>query len=75
MNSRILGVKEIENQQVTNVLSAVQRMMIGVSITQNLGVAWGGYDIQIRGRNSLRNLTNGLVDGNQRLYVIDGVFL
>ena len=65
--------KDIENQPVTNVLSAVQGRMAGVSITQNSGVAGGGYDIQIRGRNSLRTLTNSAVDGNQPLYVLDGV--
>ena len=65
--------KEIENQPVTNVLSAVQGRMAGVNITQNSGNAGGGFDIQIRGRNSLRNPLNSLTDGNQPLYVIDGV--
>lgn len=65
--------KDIQNQPVTNVLSAVQGRLTGVSITQNSGVAGGGYDIQIRGRNSLRNTINSVVDGNQPLYVIDGV--
>ncbi|MDR6458194.1 outer membrane receptor protein involved in Fe transport [Chryseobacterium vietnamense] len=68
-----VSAKDIENQPVTNVLSAAQGRMTGVSITQNSGLAGGGYDIQIRGRNSLRNLTNGVVDGNQPLYVIDGI--
>ncbi|KFC19113.1 SusC/RagA family TonB-linked outer membrane protein [Epilithonimonas lactis] len=68
-----VSAKDIENQPVTNVLSAVQGRMPGVSITQNSGVAGGGYDIQIRGRNSLRNSVNSSVDGNQPLYVIDGV--
>ncbi|WP_313101697.1 SusC/RagA family TonB-linked outer membrane protein [Epilithonimonas sp.] len=65
--------RDIENQPVTNVLSAVQGRMPGVSITQNSGTPGGGYDIQIRGRNSLRNITNSTVDGNQPLYVVDGV--
>ena len=68
-----VSAKDIENQPVTNVLSAAQGRMAGVSITQNSGVAGGGYDIQIRGRNSLRNLSNSVVDGNQPLYVIDGI--
>ena len=59
--------KDIENQPVNNVLSAVQGRMAGVSITQNSGVAGGGYDIQIRGRNSLRS------EGNKVLYILDGV--
>lgn len=65
--------KDIGNQPVNNVLSAIQGRMTGVNITQNSGVAGGGYDIQIRGRNSLRTLQNSGSDGNQPLYVIDGV--
>lgn len=67
--------KDIENQPVTNLLSAIQGRMAGVNITQYTGVPGGGYDIQIRGRNSLRVLGGGVVnsDGNQPLYVIDGV--
>jgi TonB-linked SusC/RagA family outer membrane protein len=68
-----VSAKDIENQPVTNVLSAAQGRMAGVNITQNSGVAGGGYDVQIRGRNSLRTLTNSAVDGNQPLYVLDGV--
>lgn len=59
--------KDIQNQPVTNVLSAVQGRMAGVNITQNTGVPGGGYSIQIRGTNSL------LSDGNNPLYIIDGV--
>lgn len=59
--------KEIKNQPVTNVLSAVQGRMAGVNITQNTGVPGGGYSIQIRGINSLRS------EGNNPLYIIDGV--
>ncbi|MBD8084662.1 SusC/RagA family TonB-linked outer membrane protein, partial [Chryseobacterium caseinilyticum] len=68
-----ISAKEIENQPVTNVLSAAQGRMAGVSITQNSGTAGGGFDIQIRGRNSLRTRTNSETDGNQPLYIIDGV--
>ncbi len=68
-----VSARDIENQPVTNVLSAAQGRMAGVSITQNSGVAGGGYDVQIRGRNSLRTLSNSAVDGNQPLYVLDGV--
>ncbi|WP_426478106.1 SusC/RagA family TonB-linked outer membrane protein [Chryseobacterium sp. CBSDS_008] len=62
-----VSAKDIENQPVTNVLSTVQGRMAGVNITQNSGVPGGGYDIQIRGKNSLRAL------GNNPLYVVDGV--
>ncbi|MCL9809858.1 SusC/RagA family TonB-linked outer membrane protein [Flavobacterium luminosum] len=59
--------KNIEKQPVTNVLAVMQGLMAGVSVTQTTGVAGGGFDIQIRGINSLR------ANGNQPLYVIDGV--
>lgn len=65
--------KDIENQPVGNVLSAVQGRMAGVNIIQGGGIPGGGFDIQIRGRNSLRTITNSGIDGNQPLYVIDGV--
>ncbi|SHF39275.1 SusC/RagA family TonB-linked outer membrane protein [Chryseobacterium sp. OV279] len=68
-----VSAKEIENQPVSNVLSAAQGRMAGVSITQNSGVPGGGFDIQIRGRNSLRTRSNSSIDGNQPLYVIDGI--
>ena len=65
--------KDIENQPVNNVLSAVQGRMAGVSIVQNSGVAGGGFDVQIRGRNSLRTNANSAINANVPLYIIDGV--
>lgn len=62
-----VSAKEIENQPVANVLSTVQGRMSGVSITQNSGTPGGGFDIQIRGKNSIRR------EGNEPLYIIDGV--
>lgn len=62
-----ISSKDIEKQPVTNVFAAMQGRMAGVNITQNTGVAGGGFDIQIRGQNSLRS------DGNRPLYIIDGV--
>ncbi|WP_436419082.1 SusC/RagA family TonB-linked outer membrane protein [Petrimonas sp.] len=59
--------KEIENQPVSNALSAVQGRVAGVNIIQGTGVAGGGYNIQIRGTNSLRR------EGNYPMYIIDGV--
>jgi TonB-dependent SusC/RagA subfamily outer membrane receptor len=58
---------EIESQPITNPLEALQGRMSGVNITQNSGVAGGSFSINIRGRNSIR------ADGNEPLYVIDGV--
>lgn len=64
--SRITS-KDIENQPVTNVLATMQGRMAGVSITQSTGIPGGGFDIKIRGQNSIRP------DGNVPLYIIDGV--
>lgn len=65
--------KEIENQPVNNALAAMQGRLAGVNIIQGSGIAGGGFDIQIRGRNSLRNNSNGAIDANVPLYIIDGV--
>lgn len=62
-----VSAKDIENQPVSNVLSAAQGRMSGVSITQNTGTPGGGFEIQIRGKNSIRR------EGNEPLYIIDGV--
>jgi TonB-linked SusC/RagA family outer membrane protein len=64
--SRITS-KDIETQPVTNVLATMQGRMAGVNVTQNTGVPGGGFDIKIRGQNSIRS------DGNAPLYIIDGV--
>jgi TonB-linked SusC/RagA family outer membrane protein len=62
-----IAAKDIEKQPVSNVLAAMQGRMAGVNITQETGVPGGGFSINIRGRNSLRS------DGNEPLYIIDGV--
>jgi TonB-linked SusC/RagA family outer membrane protein len=59
--------KDIETQPVNNVLATMQGRMAGVSVTQTTGVPGGGFDIKIRGQNSIRS------DGNAPLYIIDGV--
>lgn len=62
-----ISAKDIETQPVTNVLATMQGRMAGVSITQTTGVPGGGFDIKIRGQNSIRNTANA------PLYIIDGV--
>lgn len=62
-----ISSSDIATQPVTNVLAVMQGRMAGVSITQSTGMPGGGYDIKIRGQNSLRS------DGSSPLYVIDGV--
>ncbi|RTY77518.1 SusC/RagA family TonB-linked outer membrane protein [Flavobacterium sp. LS1P28] len=62
-----IAAKEIEKQPVSNVLAAMQGRMAGVNITQTTGVPGGGFEIEIRGRNSIRT------DANNPLYIIDGM--
>ncbi|MBA4744689.1 MAG: TonB-dependent receptor [Muricauda sp.] len=57
---------EIEKQPVSNPLSALQGRMAGVDITQSSGLPGAGFNIQIRGRNSIGA-------GNDPLYIVDGV--
>lgn len=59
--------KDIEKQPVSNPLAAMQGRMAGVNITQSTGVPGGSFDIQIRGKNSLR------AEGNTPLYIVDGI--
>ena len=58
---------DIEKQPVTNVLATMQGRMAGVAVTQDSGIPGGGFNIKIRGQNSLR------FEGNEPLYIIDGV--
>ncbi|UFH34913.1 SusC/RagA family TonB-linked outer membrane protein [Flavobacterium acetivorans] len=62
-----ITAKDIETQPVTNVLAAMQGRMAGVSISQTTGAPGGGFNVQIRGINSLR------AEGNSPLYIVDGV--
>ena len=57
---------EIEKQPVNNPLEAIQGRAAGVDITQNSGIAGGGFKVRIRGQNSI-------MAGNEPLYIIDGV--
>lgn len=62
-----ISAKDIGSQPVPHALSTMQGRMPGVFITQNSGVPGSGLQIRIRGQNSLRS------DGNDPLYIIDGV--
>lgn len=64
--------KDIELQPVINPLQAIQGRMAGVNITQYSGVPGSGFDIQIRGRNSLRT---GTTNPSGPLYIIDGMVI
>ncbi|WP_417371690.1 SusC/RagA family TonB-linked outer membrane protein [Gelidibacter japonicus] len=62
-----ITAKNIENKGSNNILDALQGQAAGVQVIQKTGLAGGGFDIQIRGQNSLRT------DGNMPLYVVDGM--
>ncbi|MDM1352417.1 SusC/RagA family TonB-linked outer membrane protein [Myroides marinus] len=63
--------KDIEFQPVVNPLQAIQGRVAGVDITQNSGVAGGGMNIEIRGRNFLD--TSIISARNTPMYIVDGV--
>jgi TonB-linked SusC/RagA family outer membrane protein len=61
-----ITAKEIENQPVTNVLSALSGRMPGVFVQTTNGLPGGNISIQIRGKGSI-------AAGTDPLYIIDGV--
>ncbi|RZM27496.1 MAG: SusC/RagA family TonB-linked outer membrane protein [Pedobacter sp.] len=63
----MVDAKTIEKQPVTNPLAALSGRMPGVFIQQTSGVPGSDFKIQIRGKNSLRE------DGNEPLYIVDGM--
>lgn len=65
-NVSSVSAKDIEKQPVQNPLLAIQASMPGVYITQTNGLPGGGVKVIIQGQNSIAN-------GNDPLYVIDGV--
>lgn len=58
--------EEIVTQPVNNPLAALQGRVAGVDIVETTGNAGGGFNVRIRGLNSL-------AAGNDPLYIIDGV--
>jgi TonB-linked SusC/RagA family outer membrane protein len=61
-----LDAKQIEQQPVTNVLSALSGRMPGVFVQTTNGLPGGNINVQIRGKGSIAAGTNPL-------YIIDGV--
>ncbi|WP_232829232.1 SusC/RagA family TonB-linked outer membrane protein [Aureibaculum luteum] len=61
-----ISSKDIETQPVNSPLEAMQGRLSGVHITQYTGTAGGGFQVRIRGQNSI-------AAGNEPLYIIDGV--
>lgn len=61
-----ITAKDIEKQPVNNPLAAMQGRMTGVDIVQTSGVPGSGFEVKIRGQNSI-------MAGNHPLYIIDGM--
>ena len=69
-NIGVVDAEIIEQQPIANPLQAIQGRIAGVNVIQETGLPGGGFNIEIRGRNSLNT---GLAGANQPLYIIDGV--
>jgi TonB-linked SusC/RagA family outer membrane protein len=65
-NISSISAEEIEAQPVNNPLAALQGRMAGVDIVETSGVPGSGFQVRIRGQNSI-------IAGNEPLYFIDGV--
>ncbi|MCG8323501.1 MAG: SusC/RagA family TonB-linked outer membrane protein [Cytophagales bacterium] len=68
-----VGAQEIGQQSVTNPLQALQGRMAGVNIQQLTGIPGGGFQVQIRGLNSVRTRFTSENPGNSPLYIVDGI--
>ena len=62
-----LDAQTIEQQPISNPLQALQGRLTGVNIIQSSGVPGSAFQIEIRGRNSLRE------NGSAPLYLVNGV--
>lgn len=61
---------EIEKQPINNPLYALQGRVAGLQIIPTTGLSGGAVNLQIRGRNTLRDITQGNADP---LIVVDGL--
>ncbi len=65
-NVSTVKAADIEKQPVSNPLLALEGRVPGLEITQSNGIPGTGVTVRIRGQNSISN-------GNDPLYVVDGV--
>jgi TonB-linked SusC/RagA family outer membrane protein len=61
-----IRASDIETQPVNNPLLALEGKVAGLFISQSTGVSGGSMNVRIQGQNSISN-------GNDPLYVIDGI--
>ncbi|HEU4633087.1 MAG TPA: TonB-dependent receptor [Flavisolibacter sp.] len=64
-----ITAEEISKQPVANPLNALQGRVAGALVTQSNGLPGSRVTIQVRGRNTIDNISSG----NQPLYIVDGV--
>ncbi|MBN1925518.1 MAG: TonB-dependent receptor [Prolixibacteraceae bacterium] len=64
-----LGTDEIVSKGTPSLMESLQGQVAGVTITQNSSRAGGGFDIQIRGVQSIRDRD----DRTGPLFVVDGI--
>ncbi len=62
-----LSSAKITERNVTNPLEAIQGSMPGVQVTSNTGRLGDGFNVVIRGANSINK------DGSKPLFIVDGV--
>jgi TonB-dependent SusC/RagA subfamily outer membrane receptor len=65
-NVSTVTAKQIQQQPVGNVLQALEGQAPGLLITQKTSLPGGGFNVNIRGKNSIAN-------GTDPYYVVDGV--
>ncbi len=65
-NVTTVKAETIERQNVTNPLLALEGQVPGLLVTQSTGLPGSGVTVRVQGQNSIQN-------GNDPLYVIDGV--
>jgi TonB-linked SusC/RagA family outer membrane protein len=65
-NETSVKAKDIEKQPVGNVLATLEGRVPGLFVTQTNGLPGGGITVRVQGQNSVNN-------GNDPLYVVDGV--
>src|SRR6185437_11698668 len=65
-NVSTVSAETIQKQPISNPLAALEGQVPGLQISQKSGVPGGNFNVLIRGQNSIAN-------GNNPLYIIDGV--
>jgi TonB-dependent starch-binding outer membrane protein SusC len=65
-NTTTIKGEDIEKQPVSNVLLALEGQVPGLFVTQSNGLSGAGVTVRVQGQNSIQN-------GNDPLYVVDGV--